>query len=143
MPWRGGVSGVLLRGSGVAYNLRKAQPYELYDQVEFNVPVGTNSDCYDRYLLRIEEMRQSLRIIKQIIDQMPESTGVSALSPSNTPSLSRVRQSGYQAHPSRAEFKTSMEGLIKHFKSTSSGLALPAKLIVLRKHQKVSLVCCA
>jgi NADH-quinone oxidoreductase subunit D len=60
-----GVSGVLLRGSGIAHDLRKSQPYECYDQVEFNVPVGTNSDCYDRYLLRMEEMRQSLSIIKQ------------------------------------------------------------------------------
>jgi NADH:ubiquinone oxidoreductase subunit D len=59
-----GVSGVLLRGSGIAHDLRKSQPYECYDQVEFNVPVGTNSDCYDRYLLRME-MRQSLSIIKQ------------------------------------------------------------------------------
>jgi NADH-quinone oxidoreductase subunit D len=56
---------VLLRGSGIAHDLRKSQPYECYDQVEFNVPVGTNSDCYDRYLLRMEEMRQSLSIIKQ------------------------------------------------------------------------------
>ena len=62
-----GVSGVLLRGSGIAYDLRKAQPYELYDKVQFNVPVGTNSDCYDRYLLRIEEMRQSLRITPQTL----------------------------------------------------------------------------
>lgn len=120
-----GVSGVLLRGSGIAYDLRKAQPYELYDRVEFNVPVGSNSDCYDRYLLRVEEMRQSLRIIKQVIDQMPESTDTH-LNPSNNPVLSKIKQSGYQTRPSRSEFKTSMEGLIKHFKSTTSGLALPA-----------------
>ena len=120
-----GVSGVLLRGSGIAYDLRKAQPYELYDRVEFNVPVGSNSDCYDRYLLRIEEMRQSLRIIKQVIDQMPESTDTH-LNPSNNPVLSKIKQSGSQTRPSRSEFKTSMEGLIKHFKSTTSGLALPA-----------------
>jgi NADH dehydrogenase I D subunit len=121
-----GVSGVLLRGSGIAYDLRKAQPYELYDQVEFNVPVGSNSDCYDRYLLRIEEMRQSLRIIKQVIDQMPSSTDTN-LNSSNNPMLSKIKHSGYlpSDRPSRAEFKTSMEGLIKHFKSTSSGLALP------------------
>jgi NADH:ubiquinone oxidoreductase subunit D len=67
-----GVSGVLLRGSGIAHDLRKSQPYECYDQVEFNVPVGTNSDCYDRYLLRMEEMRQSLSIIKQTLDLMPQ-----------------------------------------------------------------------
>ena len=124
-----GVSGVLLRGSGVAYDLRKAQPYELYDQVEFNVPVGINSDCYDRYLLRVEEMRQSLRIIKQIIDLMPESNdpASSLIYPAKENSvLSKIKSSGYQYSPSRSEFKTSMEGLIKHFKSASTGLALPA-----------------
>lgn len=118
-----GVSGVLLRGSGIAYDLRKAQPYELYDQVEFNVPVGTNSDCYDRYLLRIEEMRQSLRIIKQTIDLMPTST---TFNTSNSQLNLLESKVGYQNRPSRSEFKTSMEGLIKHFKATSSGLALPA-----------------
>jgi len=128
-----GVSGVLLRGSGIAYDLRKAQPYELYDQIEFNVPVGTNSDCYDRYLLRVEEMRQSLRIIKQIIDQMPQSTdpaGSLVAFPvketEHSSVLNKIRSSGYQQRPSRPELKTSMEGLIKHFKFTSSGLALPA-----------------
>ena len=124
-----GVSGVLLRGSGVAYDLRKAQPYELYDQVEFNVPVGINSDCYDRYLLRVEEMRQSLRIIKQIIDLMPESNdpASSLIYPvKENPVLNKIKSSGYQYSPSRSEFKTSMEGLIKHFKSASTGLALPA-----------------
>ena len=119
-----GVSGVLLRGSGIAYDLRKAQPYELYDKVKFNVPVGTNSDCYDRYLLRIEEMRQSLRIIKQTIDLMPIS-GSTLITPNDTLSLLSSK-GGYQDRPSRAEFKTSMEGLIKHFKATSSGFALPA-----------------
>jgi NADH dehydrogenase I D subunit len=108
-----GVSGVLLRGSGVAYDLRKAQPYELYDQVQFNVPVGTNSDCYDRYLLRIEEMRESLRIIKQTIDFMPEG--------SIKPALGSL-----VASPSRSEFKNSMEALIKHFKTVTSGFNLPA-----------------
>nr|YP_010437026.1 NADH dehydrogenase subunit 7 [Ulva meridionalis]UTA96500.1 NADH dehydrogenase subunit 7 [Ulva meridionalis]UTA96560.1 NADH dehydrogenase subunit 7 [Ulva meridionalis]UTA96617.1 NADH dehydrogenase subunit 7 [Ulva meridionalis]UTA96669.1 NADH dehydrogenase subunit 7 [Ulva meridionalis]UTA96722.1 NADH dehydrogenase subunit 7 [Ulva meridionalis] len=119
-----GVSGVLLRGSGIAYDLRKAQPYELYDKVKFNVPVGANSDCYDRYLLRIEEMRQSLRIIKQTIDLMPIS-GTTLISPNDTLNL-LSNKGGYQDRPSRAEFKTSMEGLIKHFKATSSGFALPA-----------------
>ena len=126
-----GVSGVLLRGSGVAYDLRKAQPYELYDQVEFNVPVGTNSDCYDRYLLRVKEMRQSLRIIKQIIDQMPESSDPASsltypIKEKSSPVLNKIKSSGYQQSPSRSELKTSMEGLIKHFKSASTGLALPA-----------------
>lgn len=104
-----GVSGVLLRGSGISYDLRKAQPYEFYDRVNFNVPVGSNSDCYDRYLLRIEEMRESLRIIKQAIDFMPDG----ALKPVDAHAVSR------------SEFKTSMEALIKHFKSSTSGYALP------------------
>jgi len=82
-----GVSGVLLRGSGINYDLRKAQPYELYHTVRFDVPVGSNGDCYDRYLLRIEEMRQSLRIIKQIIDFMPQNETVI---PPTTPSKSLV-----------------------------------------------------
>jgi NADH dehydrogenase I D subunit len=127
-----GVSGVLLRGSGIPYDLRKAQPYELYDKIEFNVPVGTNSDCYDRYLLRIEEMRQSLRIIKQIIDQIPQSTdptnflmNVPIQERKYDPVLNKTKSSGYQLRPSRSEFKTSMEALIKHFKSTSTGFTLP------------------
>ena len=103
-----GVSGVLLRGSGVSYDLRKAQPYEAYGDVDFNVPVGSASDCYDRYLLRIEEMRESLRIIKQTIDRMPD--GV--VRPDNG------------AGRGRSEFKTSMEGLIEHFKQVSSGVPL-------------------
>jgi NADH dehydrogenase I D subunit len=104
-----GVSGVLLRGAGVPYDLRKAQPYEAYASVNFNVPVGSASDCYDRYLLRIEEMRESLRIIKQAIDAMPEG----ALTPSGTTT------------GGRGELKTSMEGLIAHFKQVSSGTPLP------------------
>lgn len=121
-----GVSGVLLRGSGVAYDLRKAQPYELYDAVDFNVPVGSNSDCYDRYLLRIEEMRESLKIIKQTIDMMPEGPikpyaygGKSDLTSAG------AHTKGPLIQPGRTEFKTSMEALIKHFKVSSSGYALP------------------
>lgn len=108
-----GVSGVLLRGAGIAYDLRKAQPYEYYSKVDFNVPVGTNSDCYDRYLLRIEEMRESLRIIKQTIDLMP--------SGSIKPELGNLLTA-----PSRSEFKNSMEALIKHFKTVTSGYNIPA-----------------
>jgi len=108
-----GVSGVLLRGSGVCYDLRKAQPYELYDSVKFNVPVGTNGDCYDRYLLRLEEMRESLRIIKQSLDLMPQSGEVK-------PSHDHLMQ------PSRSALKTSMEALIKHFKMSSGGFVMPA-----------------
>lgn len=108
-----GVSGVLLRGSGVCYDLRKAQPYELYDSVKFNVPVGRNGDCYDRYLLRLEEMRESLRIIKQSLDLMPQSGEVK-------PSHENLMQ------PSRSALKTSMEALIKHFKMSSGGFVMPA-----------------
>jgi NADH dehydrogenase (ubiquinone) Fe-S protein 2 len=113
-----GVSGVLLRGSGIAYDVRKAQPYELYDRVDFNVPVGSNSDCYDRYLLRIEEMRESLRIIKQTIDLMQEGP-IRPYASQDAAFAASVSQ------PGRAEFKTSMEALIKHFKVSSSGYALP------------------
>jgi NADH dehydrogenase I D subunit len=104
-----GVSGVLLRGSGIPYDLRKAQSYECYDQVDFNIPVGTNSDCYDRYLLRIEEMRESLSIIKQSIDQMP----AGPIKPADGPVASR------------AEFKSDMESLIRHFKVSTSGFTVP------------------
>lgn len=113
-----GVSGVLLRGSGINYDLRKAQPYELYDTLQFDVPVGSNSDCYDRYLLRIEEMRQSLRIIKQIIDRMPADSIGAEQTAAEKPEL--------LGQPKSSQFKTSMEALIKHFKVSSSGFALPA-----------------
>lgn len=104
-----GISGVLLRGSGIGYDLRKAQPYEQYEKVKFNIPVGKNSDCYDRYLLRIEEMRESLRIIKQTMDLIP--TGKWELGSEWV--LGRNR-----------EKKRSMEGLIKHFKMSTSGLGI-------------------
>jgi NADH-quinone oxidoreductase subunit D len=138
-----GVSGVLLRATGVNYDLRKAQPYELYDSVRFDVPVGSNGDCYDRYLLRIEEMRQSLRIIKQIIDRMPQSgdylnadflgsaSEATPLYPTLRAKANRwgeqlVAEKPSQSQPKSSEFKTSMEALIKHFKVSSSGFALPA-----------------
>lgn len=104
-----GVSGILLRGSGVAYDLRKAQSYDAYNQVDFNVPIGTNSDCYDRYLLRIEEMRESLCIIKQTIDLMPTGPIKTADGPT----------------ASRAELKSDMESLIRHFKASTSGYSVP------------------
>jgi NADH dehydrogenase I D subunit len=114
-----GVSGVLLRCSGVGYDLRKAQPYELYDKVEFDVPLGSHGDCYDRYLLRIAEMRESLSIIKQTINMMPLG--------SIKPVFSCLFSEGFTVlnQSSRSELKSSMEGLIKHFKNSTTGSPLP------------------
>lgn len=107
-----GFSGVMLRGSGVAWDLRKNESYEIYDRLDFDVPVGTNGDCYDRYLIRMAEMRESLRIIKQCIDQMPEG-------PVKTPDHKVVP-------PSRQQMKSSMEALIHHFKLMTEGFNVPA-----------------
>lgn len=106
-----GFSGPMLRGSGIAWDLRKAQPYEIYDQLDFRVPIGKNGDCYDRYLVRIEEMRESLKIIEQCIEKMPAG-------PIKT--LDRKI-----APPPRAEMKTSMEALIHHFKLYTEGYDVP------------------
>lgn len=107
-----GFSGVMLRGSGVAWDLRRAQPYEVYNELEFDIPVGKNGDCYDRYLCRIEEMRQSLRIIKQCVANMPDGP-VSSLDPKIVP-------------PKRDLMKHSMEALINHFKLYTEGYHVPA-----------------
>ncbi|MHA6346070.1 NADH-quinone oxidoreductase subunit D [Roseivivax sp. CAU 1761] len=110
-----GFSGVMVRGSGLAWDLRRAQPYECYDEFDFQIPVGKNGDCYDRYLVRMEEMRQSVSIIHQAIDKlrMPENHG---------PVLAR----GKIAPPSRGAMKTSMEALIHHFKLYTEGFHVPA-----------------
>ncbi len=107
-----GFSGPMLRGSGVPWDLRKSQPYDVYSRVEFDIPVGKNGDCFDRYLVRIEEMRQSLRIIKQCIDQMPGG-------PVKT-------QDHKISPPLRSEMKQSMEALIHHFKLYTEGYHVPA-----------------
>lgn len=107
-----GFSGVMLRGSGVAWDLRKNEPYEIYDRLDFDVPVGTNGDCYDRYLIRMLEMRESVRIMKQCLDQMPAG-------PVKTPDHKAVL-------PSRSQMKTSMEALIHHFKLVTEGVHVPA-----------------
>ena len=107
-----GFSGPMLRGSGVAWDLRKAQPYDVYDRMDFDIPIGKNGDCYDRYLVRIEEMRQSLRIIRQCLEDMPEG-----------PIKSTDRKI---SPPPRAEMKTSMEALIHHFKLFTAGYHVPA-----------------
>ncbi|BBD77442.1 NADH-quinone oxidoreductase subunit D [Hydrogenophilus thermoluteolus] len=108
-----GFTGPMLRGSGVAWDLRKKQPYEVYDQLEFDIPVGSNGDCYDRYLVRMEEMRQSNRIIKQCIDWLRKNPGP-------------VITDNYKvAPPPREKMKTGMEELIHHFKLMTEGIHVP------------------
>jgi NADH-quinone oxidoreductase subunit D len=109
-----GFSGPMLRGSGVAWDLRRKQPYEVYDRLEFQIPVGVNGDCYDRYLVRIEECRQSNRIIKQCVDWLRAHPGPVMLDNHKlTP-------------PGREEMKADMESLIHHFKLFTEGYCLPA-----------------
>jgi len=106
-----GFSGVMLRGSGLPWDLRKSQPYEIYSELDFSIPVGSSGDCYDRYLIRVEEMRQSLSLIKQCIEIMPEGP---------------IKSSDYKLFsPSRSEMKVSMEAVIHHFKLFSEGMVLP------------------
>ena len=106
-----GFSGPMIRGSGIPWDIRKAQPYEVYDRVEFDVPVGTNGDCYDRFMVRVEEVRQSVRIIKQCLDAMPQGP-IASLDRKVVP-------------PKRAEMKASMEALIHHFKLYTEGFHVP------------------
>ncbi len=109
-----GFSGVMLRGAGAPWDLRKSQPYDCYEELDFDVPVGKNSDCYDRYLIRMEEMRQSVRIIRQCCALLETEKGpVSA-------------DRGATATPSRRDMKQSMESLIHHFKVYSEGFRVPA-----------------
>jgi NADH-quinone oxidoreductase subunit D len=109
-----GFTGVMLRGSGVAWDLRRSQPYEIYDELEFDIPIGVHGDCYDRYLCRVEEMRQSIRIMQQCIDLLRKTAGlVLADDHKVTP-------------PRRGEMKRSMEALIHHFKLYSEGYHVPA-----------------
>jgi NADH-quinone oxidoreductase subunit D len=110
MDW--GFTGPMLRGSGVPWDLRKAQPYMVYDRMKFDIPIGKNGDCYDRYLVRMEEMRQSLRIIKQCVAEMPD-----GLHCSNDRKVTP---------PRRADMKRSMEALIHHFKLYTEGFHVPA-----------------
>jgi NADH-quinone oxidoreductase subunit D len=109
-----GFSGVMLRGSGVAWDLRKSQPYELYEEMEFDVPVGLNGDCYDRYLCRIEEMKQSMRIINTCLERLKSTPGPV------------MTEDGKVAPPRRARMKQSMEALIHHFKLYTEGFHVPA-----------------
>ena len=110
-----GFSGVMVRGSGMAWDLRRAQPYECYDEFDFQIPVGKNGDCYDRYLVRMEEMRQSTSIILQAIEKLraPEGQG-------------DVLARGKLTPPRRKDMKSSMESLIHHFKLYTEGFHVPA-----------------
>ncbi len=107
-----GFTGPMLRASGVPWDLRKAQPYDVYDRMRFNVAIGKNGDCFDRYLVRIEEMRESLKIIRQCCEEMPDG-----------PVKTENRK---VAPPPRAEMKRSMEALIHHFKLYTEGYHVPA-----------------
>ena len=107
-----GLTGPMLRASGVPWDLRKAQPYEAYAEMDFDVPIGKNGDCWDRYLVRMEEMRQSLRIMRQALDKMPSG-----------PVVVNDRK---VTPPPRAEMKSSMEALIHHFKLYTEGYHVPA-----------------
>ena len=109
-----GMTGPMLRGSGVAWDLRKKQPYEVYDKLDFDIPVGVNGDCYDRYLVRIEEFRQSNHIIKQCIDWLRKNPG---------PVISDNHK---VAPPPRAAMKEDMEAMIHHFKLFTEGFHIPA-----------------
>ena len=107
-----GFSGVMLRGSGVHWDLRKSQPYEIYDKLKFEIPVGTNGDCYDRYLIRVFEMKESLKIIEQCLNSMP---------------LGYVKTNDFKiSPPTRSEMKQSMEALIHHFKMYTQGVIIPS-----------------
>jgi NADH-quinone oxidoreductase subunit D len=108
-----GMTGPMLRGSGIAWDLRKKQPYEVYDQMDFDIPVGVNGDCYDRYLVRIEEMRQSNRIIQQCIAWLRANPGAV------------ISNDNKVAPPDRKSMKTNMEDLIHHFKLFTEGFHVP------------------
>jgi len=108
-----GMTGPMLRGSGIAWDLRKKQPYEVYDQLDFDIPVGVNGDCYDRYLVRIEEFRQSNRIIKQCVDWLRKNPG---------PVISDNHK---VAPPPRTAMKEDMEAMIHHFKLFTEGFHIP------------------
>ncbi len=114
--WAWGFSGVMVRGSGAAWDLRKSQPYECYSEMEFDIPIGKNGDCYDRYLIRMEEMRQSAKIMRQCVDLLlgKEKTGPVA------------NLDGKVVPPKRAAMKRSMEALIHHFKLYTEGYHVPA-----------------
>ncbi|HET7200813.1 MAG TPA: NADH-quinone oxidoreductase subunit D, partial [Burkholderiales bacterium] len=108
-----GFTGPMLRGSGVEWDLRKKQPYAVYDKMEFDIPVGVNGDCYDRYLVRVEEMRQSNRIVRQCIEWLRKNPGPV------------ITDNHKVAPPTRVEMKSNMEELIHHFKLFTEGIHVP------------------
>ena len=114
--WAWGFSGVMVRGSGAAWDLRKAQPYECYSELDFDIPVGKNGDCFDRYLIRMEEMRQSIRIMKQCIAKLRSAEGAGPINVKDNKVVP----------PKRSEMKRSMEALIHHFKLYTEGYHVPA-----------------
>jgi len=114
--WNWGFSGVMVRGSGAAWDLRRAQPYECYSEMKFDIPVGKNGDCYDRYLIRMEEMRQSVRIMKQCVEKLREPRGQGPVAVDDHKIVP----------PRRPEMKRSMEALIHHFKLYTEGYHVPA-----------------
>ncbi|MBA3834433.1 MAG: NADH-quinone oxidoreductase subunit D [Sphingomonas sp.] len=106
-----GFSGPMIRASGIPWDIRKSQPYEVYERMDFDVPVGTNGDCYDRFMVRVEEVRQSMRIMRQCLKEMPAGP---------------IGANSKVFPPRRAEMKTSMEALIHHFKLYTEGFHVPA-----------------
>ena len=109
-----GFTGPMLRGSGIEWDLRKKQPYEVYDRLDFDIPVGVNGDCYDRYLVRMEELRQSNRIVRQCVEWLRKNPGPVITSDHKV------------APPSREAMKSNMEELIHHFKLFTEGMHVPA-----------------
>ncbi|MEA3048006.1 MAG: NADH-quinone oxidoreductase subunit, partial [Sphingomonadales bacterium] len=107
-----GFSGPMIRAAGIPWDLRKSQPYDVYDRMDFEIPVGTKGDCYDRFMVRVEEVRQSARIMKQCLNEMPQGP-IASLDRKVVP-------------PKRAEMKQSMEALIHHFKLYTEGFHVPA-----------------
>jgi NADH-quinone oxidoreductase subunit D len=114
--WNWGFSGVMVRGSGAAWDLRKAQPYECYSEFDFDIPIGKNGDCFDRYLIRMEEMRQSTKIMKQCLDKLRAPSGQGPVTVDDHKIVP----------PKRDEMKRSMEALIHHFKLYTEGYHVPA-----------------
>jgi NADH-quinone oxidoreductase subunit D len=114
--WDRGFSGVMVRGSGAAWDLRKSQPYECYAEMEFDIPIGKNGDNFDRYLIRMEEMRQSVRIMRQCLERLLGSDREGPVSTTD----------GKVVPPKRAAMKRSMEALIHHFKLYTEGYKVPA-----------------